>query len=129
MIGARLRALRRAAGYTQYALARDIGRTQSDIYKWEYELLRIPAEELPALAACLGCDVRDFFTDEAPQPEEAPPAPLPRTLSPSLRQQAARLRTQVAATRSTLEQTVSTGYALVTTTQELATTIARTLED
>lgn len=63
-LGQRLRALRMEQGLSQRHLAKAIGRTQSEVYRWEKGDVRIPAQNLPALAKALQVSLDQFFTEE-----------------------------------------------------------------
>lgn len=65
-LGLRLRLLRKLSGIAQYDLARYLGRSQTEISRWEHGEIRIPAQELPSIARCLNCTIDDFFTMAPP---------------------------------------------------------------
>lgn len=56
-VGARLRALRHAAGLTQAQLARELGTTQSAVARMEGGGQRLNLESLNRIATVLGCQV------------------------------------------------------------------------
>lgn len=71
-IGERLCQLRHKARLSQEELGRRIGRIQPEIFRWEKGIVRIPANELPALAKELGVPIDAFFhDDETPEPAHA----------------------------------------------------------
>ncbi|MGH7166275.1 MAG: helix-turn-helix domain-containing protein [Nitrospiraceae bacterium] len=59
--GARLAALRKAAGYTQAELAADVGTTQRMMAYYERQAEHPPAHLLPALAQALGISTDDLL--------------------------------------------------------------------
>ena len=67
-IGARLRALRVAAGMSQTTLGEVIGITFQQIQKYEKGKDRIAASTLQVLAAALGVHPGSFFDGEMPSP-------------------------------------------------------------
>ena len=67
-IGARVRALRVAAGMSQSTLAEVIGVSFQQIQKYEKGKDRISASTLQVLAAALGIHPGSFFDDEMPSP-------------------------------------------------------------
>jgi transcriptional regulator with XRE-family HTH domain len=67
-IGARIRALRVAAGMTQSALGQVIGVTFQQIQKYEWGQDRVAASTLQVLAAALKVHPGSFFDGEMPSP-------------------------------------------------------------
>jgi len=63
---ARLRALRVAAGLTQPATARAIGRSTSTLVRYEVGELDPPVSVITALADVLGVNIGELFTGTAP---------------------------------------------------------------
>lgn len=63
-LGKILRTFREERGLTQKELGHAVGRTQTEIQRWETGSVRIPAEDLPALATALDVPVAHFFTEE-----------------------------------------------------------------
>lgn len=59
--GARLTALRKAAGYTQVELAAELGTTQRMIAYYESRAEKAPAALLPKLAAALGVSADELL--------------------------------------------------------------------
>jgi transcriptional regulator with XRE-family HTH domain len=71
--GARLAALRRAAGLTQAELADHIGEVQPNIAYWEQSDKPPRSDVLPKLANVLGVSVEDLLsTDLLPEPKHGP---------------------------------------------------------
>ena len=68
VIGARIRALRMAAGRTQTALGEAIGVSFQQVQKYEKGKDRIAASTLQVLAAALGVHPGSFFDEEMPSP-------------------------------------------------------------
>jgi DNA-binding XRE family transcriptional regulator len=68
VIGARLKALRVAAGMTQSALGQVIGVTFQQIQKYERGQDRVAASTLQVLAAALKVHPGSFFDSEMPPP-------------------------------------------------------------
>ena len=68
VIGARIRALRVAAGMTQSALGQVIGVTFQQIQKYERGQDRVAASTLQVLAAALKVHPGSFFDSEMPPP-------------------------------------------------------------
>jgi transcriptional regulator with XRE-family HTH domain len=62
--GARLAALRSAAGLTQGELARAVGETQQNIAFWEQASKPPRSDVLPKLARVLGVRLEDLLSDE-----------------------------------------------------------------
>ena len=62
--GARLAALRRAAGLTQGELARAVGETQQNIAFWEQASKPPRSDVLPKLARVLGVRLENLLSDE-----------------------------------------------------------------
>lgn len=92
-LGDKIRIYREAAGLTQGRLGEKLGRVQSEIYRWEKGMVRVPAEELPRLAEVLGVPVAAFFDEKASEGREVDwelQAALGH-LSPETRQQLVRL--------------------------------------
>jgi transcriptional regulator with XRE-family HTH domain len=72
--GARLLALRRAAGLTQTELAHLVGESQANIAYWERSSKPPRSDVLPKLAKVLGCRVEDLLGGQiGPQPARAEP--------------------------------------------------------
>lgn len=72
--GARLLALRRAAGLTQTELAGLVGESQANIAYWERSAKPPRSDVLPRLAKVLGCRVEDLLGGQlAPPPTRPPP--------------------------------------------------------
>lgn len=65
-LGFRLKQLRDAAHLTQRDLGAGVGRSQTEIWRWENDEVRIPADELPALARELHVPIVAFFDTEGP---------------------------------------------------------------
>lgn len=55
--GAGLRVLRRRQGVPVRLIAADVGVTESTVYNWEHDRVRLPRQRLPLLAECLGLSV------------------------------------------------------------------------
>lgn len=70
--GARLLALRKAAGLTQAELAHRIGEIQANISFWEYADKPPRSDILTKMAKALGVSVEQIL-GEAPAPSELPP--------------------------------------------------------
>ncbi len=64
--GARLHALREAAGLTQQEVAEQLGIAQSSYATWERQTPAIRPDQLERLAHILGVTVTAFFTAKAP---------------------------------------------------------------
>lgn len=62
-LGQRLKQLRESRHLTQAQLASKIGRIQPEIFRWEKGKVRIPAENLPALARALEVPILAFFDE------------------------------------------------------------------
>jgi transcriptional regulator with XRE-family HTH domain len=62
-LGEILRTFRKERGLTQRELGHAVGRTQTEIQRWETSAVRIPANELLPLSQALGISVEQFFTD------------------------------------------------------------------
>lgn len=60
-LGSRLKQFREAAHLSQRALGARVGRSQTEIWRWENDEVRIPADELPALARELQVPIIAFF--------------------------------------------------------------------
>ena len=79
-VGARIRLLRRLAGFSQEALARQLGVTFQQLQKYESGINRIGAGRLFEIARALRAEVADLYTDlevataRAPEADEAPKA-------------------------------------------------------
>jgi transcriptional regulator with XRE-family HTH domain len=61
-LGARLRRLRRARGWSQIELAIQVNTDQSNISKWERGRTRPQPYSLHKLATALGCTLTDLLT-------------------------------------------------------------------
>lgn len=70
--GARLAALRRAAGLSQAELARAVGETQQNIAFWELSPKPPRSDVLPKLAKALGVRVDALLGDAEPRPVRRP---------------------------------------------------------
>ena len=79
-IGARIRAIRKAQGLTQDALAIRLGLTFQQIQKYERGINRISASRLFQIAQLLDASVSDFFEGLGPD-GEGPDAPFAEPLS------------------------------------------------
>lgn len=74
--GARLAELRKAAGLSQYELARQVGVPQPNIAYWEQSEKPPRSDVLPAMARALGVSVEALLTldaKEKPTPRESRP--------------------------------------------------------
>jgi transcriptional regulator with XRE-family HTH domain len=80
-VGTRIRAARRARGWTIDRLAREAGVDDSSVTQWELGVRDLYVRHLVTLAAALGCPVADLLP-ESPLP---PPAVLVTTMTPSSR--------------------------------------------
>lgn len=72
-IGARVRALRVAAGLSQGALGEAVGISFQQVQKYELGKDRVAASTLQALAAVLGVHPGSFFDDSLPTPTGSVP--------------------------------------------------------
>ena len=70
--GARLAALRRAAGLSQAELARAVGETQQNIAFWELSSKPPRSDVLPRLAKVLGVRVEELLGEQAFAPPRRP---------------------------------------------------------
>jgi len=80
-IGARLAALRRAAGYTQIELAEALGVTQRMISYYEGQTDPPPSTLLPKLAKTLGVSVDELLGVKPIKPSHKPDSRMQRRLS------------------------------------------------
>jgi len=71
--GARLAALRRAAGLTQTELAQLVGESQQNIAFWEQSEKPPRSDVLPKLAKVLGVKIEQILEGELPQTRRAGP--------------------------------------------------------
>ena len=71
--GARLAALRRAAGLTQTELAQLVGESQQNIAFWEQSEKPPRSDVLPTLAKVLGVKIEQILEGELPQTRRAGP--------------------------------------------------------
>ena len=71
--GARLAALRRAAGLTQTELAQLVGETQQNIAYWEQSERPPRSDVLPKLAKVLGVKIEQLLEGDLPQLRRAGP--------------------------------------------------------
>ena len=71
--GARLAALRRAAGLTQVELAQLVGESQQNIAFWEQSEKPPRSDVLPKLAKVLGIKIEQILEGELPQTRRAGP--------------------------------------------------------
>lgn len=60
-VGARIKALKNAAGLTDQALADKIGRSVSQVFRYQSGDTRVEAETLARLGVALGCNASDFI--------------------------------------------------------------------
>ena len=74
-IGARIRALREAAGYTQAKLAAELRVRETTLSSWERDKTLPNADAITGLRSALGCTYADLLG--SPEGLEAPPDPLP----------------------------------------------------
>ena len=70
-IGARIRALRVAAGMSQGALGAAVGISFQQMQKYELGKDRVAASTLKGIAAALGVHPGSFFDDDAPSPQRS----------------------------------------------------------
>ena len=59
-VGTSIRELRERAGLTQTALADILGKAQSSVACWERGRSKPRLDDLPAVAAALGCGIEDI---------------------------------------------------------------------
>jgi transcriptional regulator with XRE-family HTH domain len=67
----RIRAVRKAKGVSQTALARAIGKTPGAMWKYEHNLVPILVDDLYIIAKALGVTI-DELVDEDPDPPACP---------------------------------------------------------
>ncbi len=82
--GERLAEFRKASGYTQEELARELGISRRMLAYYEGETQHAPATILPRLAQVLGISVDELLTGEERQP--APPHTMSNRLQRKLRE-------------------------------------------
>lgn len=71
-IGARVRRLRKKHGFTQSALARQIGIQQSDLSRMEQGQYRVSLDNLFRILSVFGMDIAEFFHERTAQPQPEP---------------------------------------------------------
>jgi transcriptional regulator with XRE-family HTH domain len=69
-VGARITALREAAGLTQRQLADQLGTPQSNLAYWEYGAHAPPGAVLPKLSETLGVSADELLGIKAPKPKK-----------------------------------------------------------
>ena len=79
-LGARLTALRKAAGYTQMELAAELGTTQRMIAYYESRAEKAPAALLPKMAAALGVSADELLGIKPLKKGKKPDTQLQRRL-------------------------------------------------
>jgi transcriptional regulator with XRE-family HTH domain len=79
-LGARLTALRKAAGYTQVELAAELGTTQRMIAYYESRAEKAPAALLPKMAAALGVSADELLGIQPLKKGKKPDTQLQRRL-------------------------------------------------
>lgn len=77
--GAHLAQLRKAAGLSQYQLAKLIGQPQGNIAFWEVSAMPPRSDLLPKLAKVLGVKVEDLILPASKNKDSSKSAPAPRS--------------------------------------------------
>jgi transcriptional regulator with XRE-family HTH domain len=76
-VGMAIRKRRKLLGITGVDMAAALGITAQQFGKNEMGINRIPAARLHLAAQTLGCEVADFYGDDAPTAAETPPPDVP----------------------------------------------------